>query len=169
MVAKSATTWTITSANAAAAQPIASTSTTALHPLGTVVTGTSGTYGGGEFIYLLGVASTAVGSLVSYETAGWQTALCPVGNNVPRPVAVAMSANGAAAYGWYQIAGRALAKKTSGLALAAAAAVGVKTTGLIATTGTGKEIEGAITVAVSTTSTSVQLVLNRPRMQGRVT
>jgi hypothetical protein len=80
-----------------------------------------------------------------------------------------MSANGAGTWGWYQISGQARAKKTSGLALAAGAAVGVLTAGLVAATGTGKEIQGAYTVAVSTTSTLVSLMINRPHKQGRIT
>lgn len=155
--------------NLAGAQPIATTSTTQAHALGTIVRATDPTYGEGEFIYLLGVASTAVGSVVTYEASGYQTALAPVGSNLPKPVAIAMSANVASQYGWYQISGRAVAKKTSGVAIGAAAAVGVKTTGLIAATGTGKEVQGAITVAVSTASTSVTLLINRPHMQGRIT
>lgn len=155
--------------NLAGAQPIANTSTTQAHALGTIVRATDPTYGEGEFIYLLGVASTAVGSVVTYEASGYQTALAPVGSNLPKPVAIAMSANVASQYGWYQISGRAVAKKTSGVAIGAAAAVGVKTTGLIAATGSGKEVQGAITVAVSTASTSVTLLINRPHMQGRIT
>lgn len=150
-------------------QPIANTETTQRHPLGTIVKAVDPTYGEGEFIYLLGVASTAVGSLVVYNTAGYQTALAPVGSNLPQPVAVAMSANVASQYGWYQISGRAIAKKTSGLALASNAAVGVKTAGLVATTGTGKEVLGALTVAKSTASTTVSLIIDRPCMQGRIT
>lgn len=161
--------YTITSPQLAGWQPIAATSTTQNHELGTIVTAKDPTYGVGEFIYLLGVASTAVGSVVTYEASGWQTALAPIGSNLPKPVAIAMSANVASQYGWYQIGGRAVAKKTCGLALGAAAAVGVKTAGLIAATGTGKEIEGAITVAVSTNSTTVTLVIDRPTMQGRIT
>lgn len=155
--------------NLAGAQPIATTSTTQKHQLGTIVRANDPTYGEGEFIYLLGVASTAVGSVVTYEASGYQTALAPVGSNLPKPVAIAMSANVASQYGWYQISGRAVAKKTSGVAIGAAAAVGVKTTGLIAATGSGKEVQGAITVAVSTASTSVTLLINRPHMQGRIT
>lgn len=151
------------------AQPIANTETVQKHPLGTIVRAVDPTYGEGEFIYLLGVANTAVGSLVAYDTAGYQTKLAPVGTNLPEPIAVAMSANVASQYGWYQISGRAIAKKTSGLALAANAAVGVKTAGLVATTGTGKEIQGALTIGVSTASTTVSLIINRPHMQGRIT
>lgn len=138
--------------------------------LGMIVTAADPTFGVGEFILLAGVASTAVGSLVVYDSATYLTALAPVGTNLPQPVAVAMSANIlTTTYGWYQISGLAVAKKTSGLALASNAAVGVKTIGLIATTGTGKEIQGALTVAKATTPKTVTLVLNRPRMQGRIT
>jgi len=151
------------------AQPIANTETVQKHPLGTIVRAYDPTYGEGEFIYLLGVASTAVGSPVVYNTTGYQTALAPVGTNLPQPVAFAMSANVASQYGWYQIGGRAIAKKTSGLGLAANAAVGVKTAGLVATTGTGKEIQGALTIGVSTASTTVSLIIDRPHMQGRIT
>ena len=43
-------------------QAIADTSSTQQHPLGTVVRAVDATYGAGEFVYLKGVASTAVGS-----------------------------------------------------------------------------------------------------------
>lgn len=159
----------VTSQGMVGFQAIADTSTTQNHPLGTVVNAVDDTYGAGEFIYLLGVASTAVGSAVAYDTTGYQTKLAPVGANLPEPIAFAMSANVASQYGWYQISGRAIAKKTSGLALAANAAVGVKTAGLVATTGTGKEVQGALTIGVSTASTTVSLIINRPHMQGRIT
>jgi hypothetical protein len=151
------------------AQPIANTETVQKHPLGTIVRAVDPTYGEGEFIYLLGVNSTAVGSLVAYDSTGYQTKLAPVGTNLPEPIAVAMSANVGSQYGWYQISGRAIAKKTSGLALGANAAVGIKTAGLVAATGTGKEIQGALTIGASTTATSVSLIINRPHMQGRIT
>ncbi len=150
-------------------QPIATTSTTQIHPLGTIMKATDPTLGDAEFIYLLGVASTVVGSAVAWKTAGYQTALAPVGTNKPEPIAFAMSANGAAAYGWYQISGTAKAAKTSGLALASNAAVGILTIGKVAATGTGKEVQGAVTVAKATTPTLVSLVINRPHMQGRIT
>jgi hypothetical protein len=136
---------------------------------GMVVTAVDPTYGVGEFILLQGVASTTVGSLVTYNTSSFTTALAPVGSNKPQPVAVAMSACTANLWGWYQISGLAVAKKTSGLALASNAAVGVLTTGLVAATGTGKEIRGALTAAKATTPTTVQLIINRPHMEGRIT
>jgi hypothetical protein len=149
-------------------QPIAVTSTTQNHPLGMTVRAVDPTYGEGEFIYLQGVASTVVGSPVVYNTANYLTTLAPVGTNKPQPVAFAMSANVASQYGWYQIGGNARALKTSGLALASNAAVGILTAGKVAATGTGKEILGALTVAKATTPTLVTLVIDRPCMQGRV-
>lgn len=88
-------------------QPIADTDTTQRHPLGTIVRAVDPTYGAGEFIYLKGVASTAIGSWVTYNPDDFGTALLvanPIG-----PVAVAMSANVANQYGWYQIQGKAIA------------------------------------------------------------
>ena len=154
------------------AQPIANTETTQKHPLGTSVRAQDPTYGEGEFIYLLGVASTAVGSVVSYDPSTYQTALAPVGTNLPRPIAVAMSANVAGQYGWYQISGVAVMAKSSATSLAASAAVGVKTIGYIAATGSGKELQGAIVAAVASAAsgrTTVKVMINRPHMQGRVT
>lgn len=93
-------------------QPIASTSTTQNHPLGTVVRAVDPTYGEGEFIYLLGVASTAVGSWVKYMEDGYTTSLLAA-NDIGQ-VAVAMSANVASQYGWYQIRGKAIGKALAG-------------------------------------------------------
>lgn len=154
------------------AQPITDHSTTQNHPLGTEISATDPTYGGGKFIYLLGVASTAVGSVVTYDASTYQTVLCAVGGNIPRPIAVAMSACVAGEYGWYQISGQAVMKKTCTISLAAGAAVGVLTTGLIAGTGSGKEIQGAAVAAVASATagrTTVKVMINRPCKQGRIT
>ena len=160
-----------TVATLAGGQPIANTETTQKHPLGTIVRGVDPTYGEGEFIYLLGVASTAVGSVVTYDLSTRQTVLSAVGGNIARPVAIAMSANVAGQYGWYQISGIAVVKKTCTISLAAGAAVGVLTTGLIAGTGSGKEINGAAVAAVASATagrTTVLVSVDRPRKQGRV-
>jgi hypothetical protein len=151
------------------AQAIATNSTTQLHNLGEIQQAADATLGAGEFIYLKGVANTAVGTPVVYSTANYQTALAPVGANKPQPIAIAMAATVASQYGWYQISGNAVGAKTSGLALASNAAVGILTAGKFAATGTGKEVIGALTLAKATTPTTVSLVINRPRMQGRVT
>jgi hypothetical protein len=153
-------------------QAIATTDTVQNHPLGTIIRANDPTYGDGEFIYLLGVASTIVGSVVTYDAATYQTVLSAVGGNIPRAVAIAMSANVASQYGWYQISGQAVVAKTATVSLAAGAAVGVLTTGLIAGTGTGKEIQGAVVAAVASNiagRVTVKVMIARPTKQGRVT
>jgi len=93
-------------------QPIAETSTTQKHPLGFIVQAFDSFYGAGEFIYLRGVASTAVGSWVTYNSDDGSTALLAA--NAIGPVAVAMSANVANQFGWYQIQGKAVARVATG-------------------------------------------------------
>lgn len=154
------------------AQAIDVSDTVQNHKLGTIVRAVHDTYGEAEFIYALGVANTAVGSIVTYNATTYTTALAPVGTNKAQPVGFAMSANVASQYGWYQISGLAVAKKTCTVSLAANAAVGVLTVGLTAGTGSGKEIQGALVAAVASATagrTTVTLVTNRPHMQGRVT
>lgn len=89
-------------------QAIADTSTTQKHPLGTIVRAVDPDLGAGEFIYLKGVGSTVVGSWVTYNMDDGSTTL--IVPNAIGPVAVAMSANVANQYGWYQIQGKASAK-----------------------------------------------------------
>ena len=86
-------------------QAIATTSTTQNHPLGTIVCANDPTLGEGEFIYLLGLAATVTGSWVTYNADDFSTTLLAA--NAIGPVAVAMSANVASQYGWYQISGKA--------------------------------------------------------------
>jgi len=136
--------------------------------LGAITRGTDVTLGAGEFIYLKGIGSTVVGSLVSYGDSH-VTALCPVGNNVPRNVAVAMAATVADKFGWYQISGLATVAKTSGISIAAGAACGVKTIGKVATTGCGKELLGAVVGTFAGAGTTATVYVNRPKQQGRIT
>ena len=91
---------------------ITATDTTAGVALGTIVRASDPTYGHGEFIYLKGVASTAVGSWVTFNADDWTTTLLAA--NAIGPVAVAMSANVASQYGWYQITGKAIGKALTG-------------------------------------------------------
>ena len=139
--------------------------------LGQIVQATDPTFGMGEFILLAGVASTAIGSLVTYNTVSYTTTLCPVTANLGQPVAVAMSANIlSTTWGWYQISGVAVVAKSTGLGLANAVAIAVNSIGKVGTNASGKQILGART-ANSTVSatTTVRLILNRPHLQGRVT
>jgi len=98
-------------------QPIDSTSTTKKVALGTIIRAedkADTAYGVGEFIYCVGVASTAVGSVVVISSDDHTTALAS--SNAVGPVAVAMSANVAAGYGWYQISGKGVATVLTGFA-----------------------------------------------------
>ena len=83
---------------------ISETSTTQAYPLGTRVQAQDPSYGVGEFVYLKGVASTVVGSWVTFLQDDGTTALLAA--NAIGPVAVSMSANVADQYGWYQIYGK---------------------------------------------------------------
>lgn len=93
-------------------QDIEATDTTQRHALGTRVQARHASYGVGEFVYLAGVASTAVGSWVTFNADDGSTALLAA--NAIGPVGVAMSANVASQYGWYCIYGKCAAKVLSG-------------------------------------------------------
>lgn len=96
-------------------QKIDETSTTKNHSLGKIIRAVdkaSTDYGTGEFIYLKGVASTAVGSWVLYSPDDYSTSLLAA--NDIGSVAVAMSACVADNYGWYQIKGKAVGKALTG-------------------------------------------------------
>lgn len=93
---------------------IGSVDTEAKVPVGTIVTATDPTYGAGEFIYLQGVASTAVGEWVTYNMDDGSTTRLAA--NAIGPVAVAMAATVASTYGWYQISGKAVGKALTGFA-----------------------------------------------------
>lgn len=86
-------------------QPIATTETTQKHPLGSRVRASDPTLGAGEFIYLKGVASTVVGSWATINLDDGSTTLIVA--DAIGSVGVAMSANVASQYGWYQIYGKA--------------------------------------------------------------
>jgi hypothetical protein len=148
-------------------QAIAENSTTQKHQLGMIVRAYDSTYGVGEFIYLKGVASTAVGSIVEYDTS-FQTGLATAAVGTPRPLAVAMSACVASEYGWYQISGEAIMKKTATVSFAAAAPVGAAS-GLAIAVVTGLVVEGALVAVVASAATGVTTVrtmINRPTGPG---
>lgn len=159
----------------AGAQAIATTSTTAAHPLGTKVIATDPTYGQGEFIYLLGVGSTTAGDLVVYNATTYQTALMTTTNseNKGQPLAVSMSANVASSYGWYQIRGNAVIKKT-GVAVTPQVPVFISATAgrIKVLASSGQQVLGAqtanLTTVVTTTSTVV-VTINAPTSQGQIT
>lgn len=84
------------------------TSTVQNHNIGMRTRGYDANYGEGEFIYLPGLASTAIGELVIYDEDAGTTKRAVASDR--GPCAVALSANVASQYGWYQIAGSAVIK-----------------------------------------------------------
>jgi hypothetical protein len=138
-------------------------------PLGTIVRADDPTQGGGEFIYLEGVASTLVGSLVSWDPIKATTALSPNALKPRFPFAVATAATTAKCYGWYQIAGAAKISKVTGVVIKPGVPIYLtSTTGSITgATASGKVVEGAITVGATANSaaTTVNVLINRPHGQ----
>lgn len=157
-------------------QPIAVNSATQNHPLGTIITAVDPNYGTGEFIYLKGVASTVAGSVVTYGGVSggfptYQTTLAPATANLAVPLAVALSANVAAQFGWYQISGMAVAA-TNGTLAAGPAPVYLAGSGQLSSTAVaGKQVSGAINVtATGTPATGLAVVeIDRPSAQGAIT
>lgn len=157
--------------NFVGAQAISETSTVERHAKGLVVQATDPIYGAGEFIYLKGIANTVVGSLVTYDVYLGLTALAPAtgGNGA---VAVAMSANVADQWGWYQISGQAVVKAPN------AAVVGAQVWMLAATPGSvddavvaGEQVLNAtFSTTTGTPSAGLAVIaINRPFLQGGIT
>lgn len=157
-------------------QPIGVSSTVKNHDLGTIIRGRDPVYGAGEFIYLLGVAATVVGSVVTWNgnssgTPTYQTTLAPATANLAQPLAVAMGANLASNYGWYQISGQAVCA-TNGSLAAGPAPVYLAGSGQLSSTAVaGKQVENAINVTATGTPAANQAVveINRPAAQGAIT
>lgn len=143
--------------------------------LGDIVQATDPVYGAGEFIYLLGVANTVVGSVVTYDGANagtptWQTALAPSTANLGQPLAVAMSANVANQYGWYQISGSAVVA-TNGTLAAGPGPVFLAGSGQVTSTqANGKMVNNARNETATGTPAANQAVvkINRPFAQGQI-
>lgn len=156
-------------------QPMAVSSTVQNHPVGAIISAYDPNYGDGEFIYLPGVASTIVGSVVTWagltgNYPSYQTALAPSTANLGQPLAVAMSANVAGQYGWYQITGTAVVSENATFVANAPvflAGAGQLTTAVAA----GKQMLNARSVAADgTPSAGLGLVeMERPFAEGQIT
>lgn len=160
--------------NALGVQPIAVSSTTQNHPLGTIIRAYDPKYGAGEFIYLLGVASTVVGSAVTNGgnaagVATYQTALNGVTPVKGQPLAIAMSANVAGQFGWYQIEGQAVVV-TSGTFVANAQLFSAAAGALTTAQANGLQVVNALSMtATGIPSTGLGVIeINRPFAQGQV-
>jgi hypothetical protein len=147
------------------------TLTTKKLPLGTIVSGIDDTYGGGEFIYLQGVASTVVGSLVIYDPYLGTTTLVPATGAASGPCAVAMSANVASQYGWYQISGVAAVKAPNAMAPGANVFMLAATPGSVDDAAVNGEqvLNAVVTTTTGTPSSGLGLItISRPFVQGQI-
>ena len=155
-------------------QKFEDTSTTQKLPLGTIVRGqevTTVAYGMGEFIYLKGVASTVVGSLVTYDPFLATTTLAPATGG-KGPVAVSMSANVASQFGWYQIGGVAAVKAPNAMAVGAEVFMLAATPGSVDDAAVNGEqvLNAVVTTTTGTPSSGLGLItINRPFLQGQIT
>lgn len=142
-------------------------------PFGTIVRGEDSSLGGAEFIYLPGVANTVVGSLVVYNPSAKTTTLAPNTANLGQPLAVAMAAVATTAnFGWYQIAGVAVIKKT---AVPVSPNVRIFLSGtagrVFPTATTGKQVLNARSVnaaTVASATSTINVLIQRPFAQGQI-
>jgi len=96
-------------------QVVTENSSTQKHELGKIsMMHDPATYNWGEYIYLKGVASTVVGSVVTYAPDDMTTALLVA--NAIGPVALSMGITVASEFGWYQIGGKGVAKALASFA-----------------------------------------------------
>lgn len=118
---------------------------------------------GNEYVYLLGVASTAAGDWVSYVPNTWATTRLVANTAATGLIAVAMAATVAGNYGWYQIYGltpafTAIATDASAdgksLSMGASGADGRVLTGPTTT----KNIFGAVAVGAAAANTGTAAI-----------
>lgn len=162
-----------------ASQAIADTSTTQQHRVGTVVravddgnTVSGQNLGGAEFIYLKGVASTQVGSLVSYDPFLNTTTLAPATGGASGPLAVAMSANVANQFGWYCIMGTVPVRAPNAMTPGANVFMLAATPGSVDDAAVAGEqvLNAVVTTTTGTPSSGLALItISRPFLQGQIT
>lgn len=149
---------------------ITNMTSTAPIPVGSRTKAYDSSYGEGEFIYLLGVGSTVVGDMVTYDATTYQSARAGTTAAQGAPVAIAMSVNLGGSYGWYQIGGNAVIKKTAvKFSPQVKVYVGGTTGRITSTASAGKLVQNAkssnLTTVASATSTVVVLI-ERPYLRG---
>ena len=136
--------------------PLASVDTEKAYALGTRGKDNAGN----EYIYLTGVASTVVGSWVTYDELGITTLLVA---NAIGPVAVAMAITDATTdFGWYQIFGKAEASIAANTA--ADVMIGYETSSGVAGDGkaAGDMIYGAVSRDAVTTAAIATVQITYP-------
>lgn len=141
-------------------QPIHATSTVQLMPFGSIVRAYDNIQGAGEFMYLGGVASTAVGNVMTAAVSTGVVTRFVTAPNSGRAFYIAMAAHVANQFGWYQISGTALAT-TAGTGAAGGVAYTVGTSTVTSAATTGNAILGSVIVAAEdSTFTKVGTVRN---------
>jgi hypothetical protein len=145
--------------------------------LGAIVRGYDAVYGEGEFIFLKGVASLAVGDVVEYNGLTGATTRWAGTANTGKPLAIAISAPTASQYGWFQIAGNAVVTCSGTVAagdsayfsatasVKSAAAAGKQVLNMIAVLANGGTPTGGTALA----STQAVYTIQRPFCQGAIT
>lgn len=120
---------------------------------------------GNEYIYLQGIGSTVIGSVVTYGLAAapFTTALSVTGAR--GPVAIAMAAVLASQFGWYQIGGVASAL-FNGAAVTGSLLFSASTGKADDAVVTGDRIEGAIVSATVAGAVLGSVYLSKPFMNG---
>lgn len=145
--------------------------------LGEVVTGWDPALGGGEFIYLKGVASLVAGDVVSYNGYTGATTRWAGTANTGIPLAVAVTANtSSSAYGWFQIGGNAVVT-CSGTVAAGDSAFFSATAAVKTAAAAGKQVlnavaasaNGATVGGVALAATQAVYTIQRPFAQGAIT
>lgn len=140
-------------------------------PLGTIVEAVDPVYGSGLFIYLQGVASLAVGDVVTYNGLTGAVTRWAGTANSGAPLAVSMSANtSASAYSWYQIEGNAVVNIT-GTVAAGDRAFFASTATLQSTLVAGKQVLECVAVTANGVPATGQATytISTPFAQGNIT
>lgn len=143
-------------------------------PVGTIAKFFDDVLGEGEFIYLPGLASVALGDAVVYDMTGVSASVARLVQNTfansGRPVAFALGATPVNTWGWYQISGLAVVSAVAGT-VAGAVMAGATAGSVGNTADAGDQVLGArITTAVGTPAANKSYaMLNRPCMQGQIT
>ncbi len=139
---------------------------------GMIIQAQDPTYGSGEFILLLGAASTIVGSLVRYNAVDFSTTLVVNTAVQDVPVAVAMAANTSTTqWAWYQISGTAVLAKTAVIVLPNVPVFISATAGKVrALASAGIQVVACKSQLVTTASASgtVLVTVNRPHLQSQI-
>lgn len=153
--------------------PIGNVDTIQKHPLGLQVDAVDPVNGGGRFVYLKGVASTVVGSLVTWDGAAsapaFQTVLAGTTANAGQQLAVATAALVAGTFGWYQIVGVAIVA-TNGTQIVSSKCWSAGSGAVTSTATTGTGINGIRTLTATGTPAANQCLaqIDHPSLEGYV-